>query len=347
MIIKKAYPRVSIAGNPADGFWGKCLSMTFKNFHAICKLKESKFFKITLNKKSIFFPDLNNILLSDNNLKNKELILPTAAIKTFFNYCILNKIKILKKAFSLNLEITIPFSLGLSGSSALSISILRALNLFYETNLNQDEIELIALYSETNEQQAYAGPQDPLVVNREKIVFMDFSKENYPKSSSLEKAKVHRDFSSTKEYLNPQTKQKVEYLPKPNATFFLILAETDTTLQPSPSFQQFRDGNQKIKNAIKELDKTAEQAKQAIINNNTTKLGEAINKSFEICFNNFHHDYLGKNNIQLVKRAQKCGAYAKFPGSGGAVFGIYPNKEVLNNLKKEFSANKIIKLTIQ
>jgi glucuronokinase len=39
--------------------------------------------------------------------------------------------------------------------------------------------------------------------------------------------------------------------------------------------------------------------------------------------------------MELVNTARKCGASAKFTGSGGSIIGIYENDEVLNKLVVE------------
>jgi glucuronokinase len=41
---------------------------------------------------------------------------------------------------------------------------------------------------------------------------------------------------------------------------------------------------------------------------------------------------ISDSNMDLVKVARKCGASAKFSGSGGAIIGMYENDELLQRL---------------
>ena len=44
---------------------------------------------------------------------------------------------------------------------------------------------------------------------------------------------------------------------------------------------------------------------------------------------------ISDSNREMVETARKCGASAKFPGSGGAIIGIYTSDEMLNKLLVE------------
>ena len=41
---------------------------------------------------------------------------------------------------------------------------------------------------------------------------------------------------------------------------------------------------------------------------------------------------ISESNMELVKTARKCGASAKFSGSGGAIIGMYDDDEMLQRL---------------
>lgn len=45
---------------------------------------------------------------------------------------------------------------------------------------------------------------------------------------------------------------------------------------------------------------------------------------------------IGKRNLQMIEIASELGAPAKFPGSGGAVIGIYAGNKQCNDLRKMF-----------
>jgi glucuronokinase len=70
---------------------------------------------------------------------------------------------------------TIPRQLGLAGSSAVVIAVLRALAAAHGTELDPRTLAQEALAAETEELGIAAGPQDRLVQAHEGLLFMDFA----------------------------------------------------------------------------------------------------------------------------------------------------------------------------
>lgn len=367
MIKRKAYPRVSIAGNPSDGFWGRCLSVTFSNYSAECCISPSDFFVFQNNKLVLKeYAEILNVF-SQRRLppaieKNK---LALATVKSFFDFCRLNKIECNARPFKISYNSNIPYSLGFAGSTALSISILRALNDFYNTKVCGTDIESIALHSETHELKRYAGPQDAVAVNRESCVYMNFSKASYRKEavnqniSVLEKAIVHVDYSSSESYLsnkpvinNGTTRYTVspfiETVKTKKFPFFIITRDfgSDSSIELSPSIRAYRLKDKKVIKGMEKIASLADTARKAIIQADIRTLGEIINRNFELSVEYFDNDYLGIGNIEFVREAINEGAYAKFPGSGGAVFGL-ADENVFQKLKKKFKYCKVEKLKYQ
>lgn len=362
-ITKIAYPRVSITGNPSDGFWGKCVSMAFSNYSAECNISESYHF---LLKRPGFYElllpnsqDLPNYFDQYFPVNNRELPylvennkLALAVIKTFYDFCNANSIWFWQRPFRMIYHSTIPYSLGFSGSTAMSMSILRALDEFYSTGIHEFDLESIVLHAETHELSRTAGPQDPVAVGRERCCYMDFSKERYKAEAtgnnlnSLEDSVIHIDYSSDESYLSNKLIMKsggkrftaqpfVEEIVVPDGFQFFIItrdAGSDSSAELSPNAIAYRNGNKKVIEGMARISYLAPEAREAIINGDVAKLGRIINTSFELSTEFFDNDYLGRENIQLVKDAIRCGACAKFPGSGGAVFGLCPSEEILHKL---------------
>jgi glucuronokinase len=65
---------------------------------------------------------------------------------------------------------------------------------------------------------------------------------------------------------------------------------------------------------------------------NYNRLNELINMNFDLRCKIMN---ISQSNLNLVNTARKCGASAKFTGSGGSIIGIYENDEVLNKLVVE------------
>lgn len=367
MIKTTAYPRISIAGNPSDGYWGKCLSATFFNYKAksiITPVPSSDKFefqrqneKYLAIKKQEFKRFLIEHLSSQYTHKKSEPHkLQLAVVKTFFDFCDLNGIKYKPKPFRLYSESDIPFLLGFAGSTALSISILRALNKFYRTKICKEDMENMALHAETHELGRIAGPQDPTAINQESGVYMDFSKQAYLRNadakntSSLEQAVIHVDYSSSEAYLSNwpiHSNGKTRYTTSPlikklnlqDFPFFIITKKpgSDSSAELSPRTQDYRRGNKTTIRLMKKLAKLAKLAKRAVENKDIEILGEIINQGFEISVQ-LDQEVLNPRDIEFVRQVIREGAYAKFPGSSGSVFGIYPTKKVFRRLKRKFEA---------
>jgi glucuronokinase len=47
-------------------------------------------------------------------------------------------------------------------------------------------------------------------------------------------------------------------------------------------------------------------------------------------------DIIGEENLQMIRIARSLGAPAKFPGSGGAVIGMYENEDQYNRLRASY-----------
>ena len=43
----------------------------------------------------------------------------------------------------------------------------------------------------------------------------------------------------------------------------------------------------------------------------------------------------------MVETARRCGASAKFTGSGGAIIGTYQDEEMFNKMKQEFAKSSV------
>jgi glucuronokinase len=50
---------------------------------------------------------------------------------------------------------------------------------------------------------------------------------------------------------------------------------------------------------------------------------------------------ISSSNIEMVETARKCGASAKFSGSGGAIIGMYKDDKVLTKLIVELKRIKV------
>jgi glucuronokinase len=133
MIQTTAYPRAALIGNPSDGYFGKTISFTFKNFEARVELQESTALQIIpCERENLQFSSVSHLT---DEVKQYGYYggvrLIKAAIKTLSEYCAEHNIKLTNKNFTLSYSSSIPGRLGLAGSSAIVTAAVKAMMEFY------------------------------------------------------------------------------------------------------------------------------------------------------------------------------------------------------------------------
>ena len=139
MIIEtRAYARAGLLGNPSDGYFGKTISISVRNFGAHVSLYETPELQIESQQQ-----DLNRFRNVYDLVESVSLVgyyggtrLIKAAIKKFCEYCEQNNIKLSNKNFTIRYHSSIPRQVGLAGSSAIITATLRALMKFYQVKIH-------------------------------------------------------------------------------------------------------------------------------------------------------------------------------------------------------------------
>ena len=96
-------------------------------------------------------------------------------------------------------------------------------------------------------------------------------------------------------------------------------------------------GDEHVVKTLKRIADIAEEGKEAIHQKNRKKLNDLIDENFDRRSQIMN---ISDSNMQLVQTARKCGASAKFTGSGGSIIGIYTDDEVLTKLVVELKKIK-------
>lgn len=129
----RAYARAGLVGNPSDGYHGKTISISVRNFCAEVVLYEWDSVDIVLAEDdratfgSVY--DLARDVRLHGYYGGIRLI--KATIKQFVEYCQSRKLTLHERNFSVRYETNIPRQVGLAGSSAIIVAILRSLMDFY------------------------------------------------------------------------------------------------------------------------------------------------------------------------------------------------------------------------
>jgi len=289
-------------GNPSDGFFGKTISLSIKNFWAEVTICESARLILTphpLNDPTEFgsLADLHDSYGRDGYLGGLRLL--QATCKKFYQYCSKHGIALAKRNFTLKYDTNVPRQVGLAGSSAIVTATLQCLMHFFNLTLSDLPKEVqpqFILEVEKSELHINAGLQDRVIQVYEGLVFMDFSQE-------LMSENGHGNYS----YL------KITDLPR----FFLayLTDPSDSGRIHSDVYTRWKNGDQLVKEGMKSFADFTTEAVEALQSQNWTQLGKLMDMNFDKRREIYGEAALGSKNLQMIEIARKHSAHCKFPGN--------------------------------
>ena len=98
---------------------------------------------------------------------------------------------------------------------------------------------------------------------------------------------------------------------------------------------RYDKGDQEVIDTLARIAEIAKEGRDAILGKDHKRLHELMDENFN-CRSKIMK--ISDPNWELVNTARKCGASAKFTGSGGSIIGMYKDDKMLNelviNLKK-------------
>jgi glucuronokinase len=313
IIDSRAFARAGLLGNPSDGYFGKTISLSIKNFGAHILLYQSP--ELVIEQQEADINTFRNIYQLRDTVSligyNGGIPIIKAAIKKFCDYCDANSIRLSNKNFTIRYHSSIPRQVGLAGSSAIIIATLKALMQFYNIEIPKHLLANIALRAETEEMGINAGLQDRVIQSYEGCVHMDFNK-------------AHMDEHGYGVY----TPLDPNLLPK-----LYMAYKTDLSKVSGKVLNEIRSkydkGDEHTISTLKTIADLADEGAEAIKAGNHELLGQLINANFD---NRCKIMTISDSNMEFVNTARNCGASASFTGSGGAIIGIYRDDEMLKKL---------------
>ncbi len=314
MIIEtRAYARAGLLGNPSDGFFGKTIALSVRNFGASIKLYESP--EVVIEPQ----PQDTNSFRSLHHLRDAVATLGyqggipllKAAAKTFLDYCDLKGIRLPNKNFTLRYATSIPRQVGLSGSSAIIVAAYRAMMAFYGVEIALPELDNVVLATETSELGITAGLQDRVIQCYEGCVYMDFD----------------RTIMNQQGYGNyvPIAPQQ---LPNLYIGYKTTLGKQSGRVH-SDVRARWEKGELLVIETLSNIADLARQGHEALLNGQTHLLPELVNQNFDYRKQIFP---ISAANQAMIDTARRCGASASFTGSGGSIIGTYDDDAMLNRL---------------
>ena len=323
IIRTRSFARAGLAGNPSDGYFGKTISFTMKNFFAEVVIYRSQYLELLPGPRdSTVYSSLSSMVQSihDHGYYG-GLRLLQATLKRFIEHCAQHEISFTKKNFSMRYFTNIPSRVGMAGSSAIILSCLRALMQFYEIKLDKPVLANLALSVETKELGIGAGLQDRVAQVYEGLTFMDFDRglmesRGFGHYQSLDVGLLKNIYVAYKSELSEGSE----------------LVHNDLR-------GRFDSGEPDVLEAMGSWADIADEVRTVLLQGKQHDIGNLLDANFDlrksIC--RIHPD-----NVTMVDAARSVGASAKFTGSGGAIIGQYKDKQMYQELENTLAPLGII-----
>ncbi|MDZ7265121.1 MAG: GHMP kinase [candidate division KSB1 bacterium] len=314
MIIEtRAYARAGLLGNPSDGYFGKTISISVKNFGAHVSLYQSPELRIEtpFEDQNVYrnVYDLMDGIALRGYYGGDRLI--KAALKVFCQYCEKNGSRLQNKNCTIRYHSSIPRQVGLAGSSAIITATFRALMQFYEVEIPQEILPTLILKAETEELGITGGLQDRVIQVYEGCVYMDFDRK-------MMAEKEHGFY----EPIDPQL------LPNLYIAYKTSLSKVSGKVL-SDIRSRYEAGDPVVIQTLDKIAGLAEKGRTAILNGDHQQLHQLLNENFDLRRQIMN---ISASNLEMIETARNCGASAKFAGSGGSIIGMYTSDEMLTRL---------------
>ena len=319
-IHKTAYARAGLIGNPSDGYGGKTIAFTMRDYRAEVSLHE--------------WPTVEIVAASNDQLQYSSVLalkqqvaqhgyyggtrLIKATIKKFVDYCQSQNLNLHDRNFSIRYASNIPQQVGMAGSSAIIIATLRGLMDFYGIAIDKLIQPTLALDVERCELGIAGGLQDRVAQIYEGLVAMDFSITNHK----------HGFEYCSYEAMDPALLPGIYVAYRPSSSEPTEVFHNDLRTR-------YDADDKTVVSAMSRFAELTDTAKNAIVDRNYQSLHNAINANFDlrdsICRLNPAHK-------EMVITARSCGASAKYAGSGGAIVGTFKEHAQYDQLQERLTA---------
>ncbi len=319
---RRAFARAGLVGNPSDGYHGRTISVIVKNYHAEVVLYEWDDVELILGEESRSSFRSIHELVRDVKLHGYYggIRLVKAAVKKFAEYAYRQKLDLHDRNFSIRFESTIPRQVGLAGSSAIIVATLRCLMDFYGVEIPLEVQPSLALAVEVEELGITAGLQDRVIQVYEGLVSMDFAAERMGETYGYPHGVYER--------LDPAL------LPP------IYIAYKADVSEPTEVFHndirgRYDRGDSTVVNAMKVFAGLAADAREALRSGDHAHLAKLMDTNFDTRRSIYQ---LPAGQVEMIDLGRKCGASAKFAGSGGAIVGTYRDETMFDDLRQTLAA---------
>jgi galactokinase/mevalonate kinase-like predicted kinase len=313
---KRAFARAGLVGNPSDGYHGKTISFSVRNYWAEAVLYEWDTVEILLTADDRARFDSVSELARDVRLHGYYggIRLIKATIKRFVEYCAARNIALHDRKFSIRYHTTIPRQVGLAGSSAIIVATLRCLMDFYGVEIPREAQPTFVLLVEQEELGITVGLQDRVAQVYEGLVYMDFDRS---RERVVDGLTCYWYEPLDPVLLPPVYVAHHQSLGEPTEVFHNNIRE------------RFTRGDAEVVDAMRCVAGFAADARDALLARDTGRLADLVNANFDTRRRIYR---LPAWQVQMVENARACGASANFAGSGGAIVGAYEGQAMFDRV---------------
>jgi glucuronokinase len=243
-----------------------------------------------------------------------------ATIKRFVEHCQARGLTLHDRKFSVRYQTTIPRQVGLAGSSAIIVAMLRCLMEFYELPLPIETQPMFVLLVEQEELGITVGLQDRVIQVYEGLVYMDFDQR---RERIVDGLRCYWYEPMDPALLPPLYVAHHETLGEPTEVFHNNIRE------------RFNRGDPAVVGAMTCFAGLAASGREALLARDAGRLGQLIDANFDTRRSIYQ---LPHWQVDMVETARRAGASAKFAGSGGAILGTYDSEVMFANVQASLAA---------
>ena len=316
MVRAQAFARAGLLGNPSDGYFGKIIAISVKNFSAEVSVEETEELKIVASAQD------EDVFQGVSDLVHRTRLfgyyggarLIKAAVCKFDEYCRQQGLDFPDRNFTIRYETTIPRQLGLGGSSAIITAAIRALMEFYSVEIPEKILPLLILEAELKELGINAGYMDRVIQVYEGCVYMD-----------LDARLIEKNGYGLYERLD------INLLPPMYLAYKRELGKVSGVVL-NDIRTGYERGDPSVLAALKRLAELAYEGKLALLRGDLDTFFDLMNENFDLRSKIMT---ISPSNKELIATARRLGVSAKFAGSGGSIIGMMRSEKEFETLVYE------------
>ena len=323
----RAFARAGLLGNPADGYGAKAIAISIRNFSATVTIEPSDRLRFVAGPSDLIsFQDLREAERTLARFGCEDGIrLLRAALRRFMAHCsergivgrdsraatdlsgAITGLEHLaaddaRLRFAIRYETDIPRQVGLSGSSAIVVSALRALMAWFDVTIDAASLVELALAAEVEDLRLAGGAMDRVIQVYQGAMLMDLGEPRTAASyTRLDPAMLPPLF--------------VAWDPRRGQTSNVVHGALRA---------RWEAGDREIRDYLSEFRPLADEGVAALQRGDVSAFRALMTRNYEMRSRFFP---ISERDRRMVEIARKHGGVGKLAGSGGAIVGALPHPD--------------------